>query len=161
MSKANKSPAQFHLTSAKDFLYCLENTLARYKKSRVKRVEDLFFLVMGLAHLREWIAPGYKHEQTAVTPAQHFYNDIYKIQDFKTVLALCNGIKHLDIEHSDNRPAPNTSYSADLPFNEWPAPIDEVLKWDDGPPTDFYVDKEKIEEMLQRLVDFYKEKWFS
>ncbi len=116
MSKTNKSLARFHLTSANDFFYCLESTLARYKKSKVKRVEDLFFLVMGLAHLREWIAPGYKYKQTAKTVAQHFYNDIYKIEDFKTVQALCNGIKHLEVEHSDNHPVPNTSYSADLPF---------------------------------------------
>lgn len=154
MPETENSLARFHLTSPKDLFYCLENALAQYQKSKAKRVEDLFFLIMGLTHLREWIAPGYDYNQTQTTTAHALYHDIYATEEFKTIQALCNGLKHL-------KHAPRTSYSAGLPIDEWPAPIDAVVKWDDGPPTAFYVDGEDVENILQRLVDSYREKWFS
>lgn len=153
MSATKVSSARFHLASPDDFFYCLKNTLTRYKSDKAKRVEDLFFLVMGLTHLREWIAPGYKHTTPPATAAHKLYNDIYETAEFKTVQSLCNGLKH--VEH-----APTTSYSAGLAFDEWPD-VSSVVKWDDGPPTAFYVDGEEVGELLQRLVESYQEKWFS
>lgn len=153
MSAAKGSSAKFHLTSPDDFFYCLRNTLTRYKSDKAKRVEDLFFLVMGLTHLREWIAPGYKHEMPQTTAAHKLYHDIYETPEFQIVQSLCNGLKHV-------KDAPATSYSAGLAFDDWPD-VDSVVKWDDGPPTAFYVDGEEVGEILQRLIDSYQREWFS
>ena len=153
MSVAKGSAANFHLSSPDDFFYSLRNTLARYRRDKAKRVEDLFFLVMGLTHLREWIAPGYNHKDPVLTAAHRLYHDIYGTPEFKTVQAVCNGLKH--VKHS-----PVTSYSGGLPFDEWPE-VNSVVKWDDGPPTAFYIDGEDVGDLLQRLVDSYQRKWFS
>lgn len=143
----------FHLRSAADLFYCLERALNRYEASRAKQIEDLMFLIMGLTHLREWIAPGYKHETPPTSPEQEFFQRIYDYPDFDTVRKLCNRTKHL-------AEAPGTDFQGNLNIDEWPN-FDAVLSMDDGPPTAFYVDGKEVGTMLRRLAEFYRNEWFS
>ena len=135
------------------FFYCLEVALQRYKSSSVKRVEDAFFLIMGLNHLREWIAPGYNHKQPADTDAKRLYLEIYDLPEFKIINALCNRSKHLAISQE-------TGYRGELTVSEWPD-LASVLRIDEGPPSAFYVNNEEIEKPLSRLLEEYRNKWFS
>ncbi len=47
----------FNLETAEDLFYCITQSLRCYKEAKAKEIDRLFFVVMGLTHLREWIAP--------------------------------------------------------------------------------------------------------
>jgi hypothetical protein len=153
----------FNLSTASDFLYCLDVALNRYKVTRAKRIQDALFLIMGVTHLREWIAPGYRptfsNNQPSPTPsnkAESFYIEIFENSDFKIVKGLCNRAKHL------SRRCVATNYTHGLNFDEIDCPIDDVLaNFDEGPPTGFFVEDMEIGEILNRLLDEYRHKWFD
>jgi hypothetical protein len=156
----------FHLTSASDFFYCLHVALDRYQRSRSKRIEDTFFLVMGANHLREWIAPGYRPEfdkktgepsPAPLTEAEKFYIEVFDDPDFKIVRGLCNRAKHLTKECS----VTSYSNSSNLMIDDLDCMIDDVLNWDEGPPTGFYVEGEEVGEILHRLLNTYRHAWFE
>jgi hypothetical protein len=153
----------FNLNTARDFLYCLEVALKKYKNTRAKRIQDALFLIMGATHLREWIAPGYSpkfsNNQPSPAPrnkAEKFYIEIFDNLDFKIVQGLCNRAKHL----SGRSVA--TDYTNGLSFDECDCPIDDVVaNFDEGPPTGFFVEDMEIGEILNRLLDEYQHKWFD
>ena len=162
----SESEGIFHLASAKDFYCCLDIALQRYQKAKSKRIEDIFFLIMGANHLREWIAPGYdlRHDESNMpkqpqTEAQKFYLKIFNDNDFKIVKKLCNRAKHLKPRRGE--PSYSYSSSSDLCIDDWDCMIDDVPNWDEGPPTGFFVDGEEIGTILRRLLDKYRDDWFE
>jgi hypothetical protein len=79
-----------------------------------------------------------------------------KIQILKIVKGLCNRAKHL------SRRCVATNYTHGLNFDEIDCPIDDVLaNFDEGPPTGFFVEDMEIGEILNRLLDEYRHKWFD
>jgi hypothetical protein len=157
-----ESQGIFHLTSASDLFCCLHVALSRYQKADSKRIEDAFFLVMGANHLREWIALGYnpKFKKGVPSPApnseaEKFYIEIFDNDDFKIVQGLCNRAKHLTAN------CVLTGYLGDLSIDEWDLPIDDVVDFDEGPPTGFYVDGQEIGSILHRLLEVYRDEWFE
>ena len=161
MAKQVKEEGVFHLTSARHLLYCLEDALQRYRDSRIKRIEDVFFLVMGANHLREWIAPGYSPKfrdglpsSPADTEAKKFYIRIFDNADFQIVRNVCNRAKHLSMQCEP------TCCTGGLPIDEWDS-IDNVVDFDKGPPTGFFVDETEIGGVLQRLLEEYRRDWFE
>lgn len=143
----------FNIHSAEEFYDSIRYALERYQKSPAKKVETLFFIVMGLNHLREWIAPDYNHKAEPTTPEEKFYNDIFYNKDFKTIKALSNGSKHLQA-------GPKTTYESGLPISEWPD-MGSLKSISEGPPSAFYVKNEEISIILERVLNFYSARWFD
>lgn len=165
-TKLSENEGIFHLTSARDFYCCLDIALQRYQKARSKRIEDIFFLVMGANHLREWIAPGYDPEfknkipiPPPKTAEQKFYLVLFEDKDFKIVKKLCNRAKHLKPRHRE--PSYSYSNSSDLCIDDWDCMIDDVPNWDEGPPAGFFVDGEEVGAILHRLLNKYRDDWFE
>ena len=83
----------------------------------------MFFIINGLNHLREWIAPN---------------NDIFKNSKyFKDINNICNGIKHLKPQNKKLK----TFYNSNV--NEWKN-VDDILDVDIGSPSDYFVDNKNI-----------------
>jgi hypothetical protein len=143
----------FNLNS-KDLFFYIQVSMKKYKNSKAKNIEQLFFIIMSLNHIREWIAPGYKHTYKPINVEQEFYNDIYELQEFKTIQDLCNGIKHLGSSK-------NTEAQYGLKIDDWDAMFDDVKSFDDGPPSKFTVDGMDIENVLDKVIDFYSREWFD
>lgn len=152
--------AIFDIRDAKQFLHTIEQRFIRYQASRVKSTEDLLFIVMGLNHLREWIAPGFKPKcfdpltwPPEDTRAKEFSRKVYEDSDHEMVRELCNGMKHV------RKSKHTTSAAYDSTMAEWPD-VDSVLDFGKGPPTEHFVDGEPIEPIIQRVIDLYKT-WFT
>lgn len=138
--------------------YSLERAFERYQRSKAKAVEDAFFLIFGLAHLREWIAPGFKDERkrrAAATKAEEFFEAIFATDGYRLVLDLCNHAKH------QTEPLPRTfKVQFGLPIDEWPDVL-AVRSIDDGPPSGYSVDGRDLGEVFGEVLNFYKERWFD
>lgn len=143
----------FGLNSPDDFFFYIKRTVEHQAHSKEKRVNELFFIIMGLNHLREWIAPSYDYRSPAQTPEQQFFNEIWELSEFKKINKLCNGTKHLSI-------APPTEAKYGLNIDDWYS-IDDVLDFDNGPPKQFLVDETDIEDIINAVVEFYYENWFK
>ncbi len=144
----------FDLNTPEEFFYSICRILEQYKISTAKNIEDLLYILMGLNHLREWIAPGYDWKKPPKSPNEEFYQFIYKNSEFKTVNALCNRTKHL------NPIRQKSSSEHDLKFDDWPD-FDSVRNFDLGPASNYLVDGKNIINVLDDLVEYYKKNWFD
>ncbi|MBT4668620.1 MAG: hypothetical protein HOC17_03680 [Candidatus Ruthia sp.] len=142
---------------AEDLFFHVKQAMGKYQESKSKSIEQLFFIIMGLNHLREWIAPGYKYDRESpspVTKEHKFFVKIYnELPEFKTINASCNGIKHLESSQ-------NTDAKYGLKIDDWGL-FDDVQSFDDGPPSKFTVDGVDIEIILKKVIDFYSKEWFD
>ena len=64
----------FDLNTPQEFFNSICRILNRYKSSHAKDIEDLLYVLMGLNHLREWIAPHYDKMKPPKNPAEDFFN---------------------------------------------------------------------------------------
>jgi hypothetical protein len=133
----------------------LDRALTRYKASRVKTIDDGFLLVLGLAHLREWIAPGYNHQTPARYPDQRFFNAIFELESFRLLLAVANGAKH----HQNRKEIAVRSRHFDK-IDDWPD-FDAALSVDDGPVAEYIIEGEDLENLCQEVLEFYRKNWIS
>ena len=53
------SPGFLDLDMPHQLFNVLERAFNRYRDAKAKKIDDALLLVLGLAMLREWIAPGY------------------------------------------------------------------------------------------------------
>src|SRR5260221_9906076 len=72
----------------------LVRAFSRYEADRAKRIDDALLLVFGLAHLREWIAPGFKGQRAPRNPAERFSEALYSFDSYSTIMHLANHAKH-------------------------------------------------------------------
>ena len=144
----------FDITSPEELFNSIEQSFKRYQDGRVKSIELLLYIIMGLNHLREWIAPNYNHKEEPQNDGERFYREIYLHDSFKTIQFLCNRTKHL--QQTDI----NTSSSHGLSFHEWPD-IDSVNDFDKGPVTNYFVDDKNVIEIIRDVIEFYRNEWFS
>lgn len=163
MAGENENKGIFNLASAEDFFLSLKIALVKYRKSTVKELEVALFLVMGVNHLREWIAPDYdprpdgrgRPKNTPKNAAERFYVAIFD-GDFKLVNQLCNRSKHL--KKIDAR----TGLEGGLNIDEWPDSVDDLIGgFDQGPPTAFLVNEQDIGDVLERILNRYEKEWFG
>jgi hypothetical protein len=70
------------------------------------------------------------------------------------VRGLCNRTKHLSVK------CKATDYTSGLTIDEWDL-IDDVVDFDEGPPTGFFVDETEVSDILLRLLDEYRRDWFE
>jgi hypothetical protein len=146
----------FDIESAEQFFILLKATHSKFIRSKGKATKDLMFLVMGLTHLREWIAPGYRHDEKEATSAEElFHNAIYlELNEFKILQGLCNRSKHMKASSFAMAP----SYGAKL--DDWPE-LDSIMSMERGPPTAYFVDGMDIDDVLRAVIEFYESRWFS
>ncbi len=85
----------FDITTPEQFFDSIRTIFEDYKSSNAKSVEKLLYVIMGLNHLREWIAPGYNHKNPAQDEAQKFYNLIWDVPSYKIIKEISNLTKHL------------------------------------------------------------------
>ena len=153
----NPSVGIFNLSSAKDLFYCIRHTFGQYQRSKAKEIDKLLFVVMGLTHLREWIAPGYdKPETPPKDDAERFSQSVYRHPSFRMIRAVCNRSKHMKPKCLTG-PATDTRYG--LIWDDIPD-VDAVLSADLGAPSAYFVDGRDIEEIIQEVILEYESGWF-
>lgn len=108
--------------SPDEFFYTLVHTFTRFQRDKAKERTDLFYLIMGLNHLRESVAPGYRHSAPAKTADEKFHNYIHDhCPELRIMNTLCNRAKH-DVSSL------KTSVKYDLSMSDWPS-ISSVVKF--------------------------------
>jgi hypothetical protein len=144
----------FDLHDAEALFGLLRLVANSISSSPSKRVQDFLFLVFGLTHLREWIAPGYDPQHTATTPAEQFFQHIYDLREFRILQHLCNRSKHM----IPAKNAMGTLYESTI--DDWPN-VDAVRDFDRGFPTAYSVDDQDALEVIQTVITFYDKNWFQ
>ena len=149
----------FDVTTPNDLFFHACRTMEHFENRRTKKISDLFFLIMALNHLREWIAPGYKKDENGMwplplNPQQKFFLSIWDLPEFRTINGICNGTKHFISKHKA------TSAEYGLNFDDWDN-IDDIQNFDNGPPKAFKVDDIDIEPVLRKIIEFYSTNWFE
>jgi hypothetical protein len=148
-------PSHFYDIESADQLFSLLKAVANnFMETHGKRTQDLLFLVFGLTHLREWIAPDYDPKRAPATPEEKFYQQIFGLEEFNVLRALCNRSKHMS--QSDSAMA--AIFGAN--FDDWPD-IDSVTDFDRGPPIAYFVDGRDVNDVIRVVIKFYDENWFQ
>lgn len=143
----------FDLSSPDIFFQVLKKAASELKESQFKSTSKLMFVVMGLNHLREWIAPDYDCKKEAKNPAEKFFCKIFSLEEFKTVRALCNRSKHMKVSKT---PLFHTQCNS---IDHWPE-IDSVENIDLGPPTDYFVGDRDVQDIIACVIEYYETHWF-
>ncbi|WP_199052280.1 hypothetical protein [Aquitalea sp. ASV15] len=143
----------FDISSPDIFFQLIQRSIKEFDENKYKSAEKLMFIIMGLNHLREWIAPNYSHKRKAQTAEQHFFNSIYNLPEYKTINSLCNSSKHLS--PFSGKP----SIIGDVSIDEW-SDVDSVVNFDVGPSLSYFVDGQDIQIIIEKVVRFYDENWF-
>lgn len=144
----------FDIESADQLFYLLKLVAKRFTTSNSKRPEDMLLLVFGLTHLREWVAPDYSPTQQAVTSSEQFYQEIFVLEEFKVLQALCNRSKHMCATDS----AMGTLHGGAI--DDW-TDVDSVLNFDRGPPRAYFVDGRDMDDVVRTVINFYEDHWFG
>ncbi|CAA6604748.1 conserved hypothetical protein [Rhodospirillaceae bacterium LM-1] len=146
----------FNIGNAEQFFGSIKRRWQSYVANNIKSTEDLLYVILGLNHLREWIAPGYNPEKKKWPPndtdEKTISKKIYESPQHIIVRELSNFAKHL-------RKDRQASYSGGAAIDEW-SDIDSVANFDIGPPTAHSVDNHPIEEIIEPLIRLYED-WFS
>lgn len=148
--------AFFDFGDAGAFFQSIERRWDAYLQGTVRSTEDLLYVIFGLNHLREWIAPGLMKggdgRWLAVdTPAKRFSKEVSESGDFDVVRKLANGIKHA--KHM------STGYVGGAFIDDWPD-FDAVTDFDTGPPTGYDVNGQPVEDFIVPIMEAYRN-WFS
>jgi len=146
--------AIFDINSDEAFFRSLCRAAEELKASKVKSTDCLLYLIMGLNHLREWIAPEFgPNKQKPITHAEKFYVALWKIPEFKIINAICNRSKHmatisfpLEVQYGAN-------------FDDWPD-FDSVNDFDCGPPLAYFADGRNLMDVIDVVICFYKKYWY-
>jgi hypothetical protein len=148
-------PSHFYdIESAEQLFGLLKASAGTFSASRGKRTQDLLFLVFGLTHLREWIAPGYDPSNPPQTPEEHFFQKIFKLEEFNVLRALCNRSKHM----TQTVAAMGALYGSNI--DDWPD-MDAVTDFDRGAPLAYFVDGRDVEDVIPVVIKYYEDNWFQ
>lgn len=157
LQKADMSRGFFEIKDEHQFFSIIERTLESYQETRAKYPEQLLLLVLGLAHLREWIAPDYKKGSTPKCNAEIFSANLLENHDYQKILALANHTKH------QRRPTlPHESKSEFIdPIDDRDIPIDSWMDFDSGPASKHYYDNKDVLEYFISITSLYEDYLFS
>ena len=144
----------FDIDNPRIFFSSIVSTFQSYKSDEEKDFVKLFYVLMGLNHLREWIAPGYSPKQKPKSDAQEFSQKILREPSYKTIKDLCNSMKHLSELTSE------ADALGGLTIDEW-QDLDSVRNFDTGPVTEYQVDGEDVVVICEMVIGFYRAKWFD
>lgn len=144
------SPGIFGISTPEEFLHSVEKVYQRYLQSKYS--EDLLYVLMGLNHLREWIAPGYRAGGKPTNAAEIFSEAIYGDADNDIVRLLCNRTKHLR--------KMETSTEFGVTMAEW-SNLASVHSLAEGATLGHLVEDKDIIEVCDSVIDYYKKNWFG
>ena len=129
-------PSNFYdIESAEQLFGLLKMALDTFASDRGKRTQDLLFLVFGLTHLREWIAPEYDSKRVRRMPEDEFYEEIFRLEEFNILRLLCNRSKHM----SASVGVMGALYESKI--SDW-SDIDSLSNFDRGAPIAYSVDEQ-------------------
>jgi hypothetical protein len=142
----------FDVGDGRQFFESIERCYAFYQSQEVKSTEALLYIIMGLNHLREWIAPGYKAKDEPKTPEERFSRMIYDHPDHAAIRMLCNATKH-----STKRVNTSTDHEANV--LAWPdfLGVADIFK---GPPVAHFLDGRSIEVRIGPVLTLYRS-WYT
>lgn len=150
----------FDIGDSRSFFASIERRYSGYIHCRCKSTEDLLFVIMGICHLREWIAPDFNPKNGRWDPCdtdeKSFSKEIYLTDSFDTIRRLCNTSKHFELRKERQ---PITTVTFDSFVDDWPD-FDSVASVDDGPPTSHVVDGYPVEKLIDDVLQRYRD-WFS
>lgn len=145
----------FDFIDALAFFKSIQRRYESYRQGRIKKTEDLLYIILGLNHLREWIAPGYNKIVNKWPPAdtaeKTFSKAVFDNHDFDILRQLANGTKHAK--------AVKAGYAGGASIDDW-EDFDSVADVDKGPPTAHFVDGRRVEEIVGPVIQLYGD-WFS
>lgn len=147
----------FELRDARVLFQLLEITLDHYESASAKSTKDAMFLLFGLCHLREWIAPGFKFDGRAkpLTAEERFGVALFQhCACFRQMLDVWNGAKH----RSGGAGQTGVTYGLDLDQRD--TSVDDWLDFDQGPASDFEIDGRPLASILGPVLGFYRT-WFD
>jgi hypothetical protein len=150
-------PGFFDLDSSAELYQALERASERYIASRLRTTEQVFFLVLGLTHLREWIRAEARRDGDAALKerAEQFFLDIFYLPEFGHLYALTNHAKHQDRPSALlQRVVYEESMIDDWPDFDNPSP-------NDPPPVTYHLNGKELADYLPVILKFYRERWFA
>jgi hypothetical protein len=148
-------PAHFYdIESAEQLFGLLKASARNFSALRGKSTKDLLFLVFGLTHLREWIAPGYDPKDPPSSPEEQFFQDIFRLEEFNILRELCNRSKHMDAKVE----ATGALYGGTI--DDAPD-FDAITNFDRGAPLAYFVEGKDVEDLIPVVIRFYEENWFK
>jgi len=147
----------FDIQDEHAFFTVVSNTLNVYRASNAKTPEQLLLLVLGLTHLREWIAPQYKRDSVPKNRAEQFVAKLLENPDYQTLLLLANHAKH---QRRRNLPDTQTTTCVEM-IDDRDTPIDSWLDFDKGPASAYIYGDRDLEEVFTNVTAFYHDHWFS
>lgn len=121
-----------------------------------RTTEDIIYVIMGLNHLREWIAPessAKKYRPTCTDQEKQFSSTMYDDPNFTRLRHITNGTKHLKVSNTVTTAVGGTS------VDEWPD-WDAALDVDAGLPSEHLIDGEPARNVIDPVVAMYQE-WFD
>jgi hypothetical protein len=137
----------FDIQSPKDFFRSIKISVARYHEAPNKDAQQLLYILMGLVHLREWIAPGYDASRAPDSDAEKFYNLVYEEPSFRLILSLCHRVKHFSFI-SANEYGENDDFSAEA---------GKSLGFSSG----HFVDGLNVLRHIDKVCALYEREWFA
>ena len=116
------------------------------------KIEEAYFLIFSLNHLREWICPGYHYSSIPQNENETKFNEIYALESFKMINDLANHTKHLQTKNSVGIKAYPT-------IDDWPS-LDDVGLLSVGY-VSFYIENKNLTDVIKDLILAYKGLFFS
>jgi len=149
------SPGFLELDLPHQLFGVLDSAFQRYRAARSKSIEDAFLLVLGIAHLREWIAPGYKGQRTPRNPAERFSDGLFALDTYQTILHVANHAKHQF--RDENLVTKSVHYTN---VDDWPD-VDSVGSFDSGPVLEHFVGEKRLTDLVEVVLQYYRQYWFD
>ena len=152
------SPGFLDLDMPQQLFQVLKRSLLFYASAKAKRIDDALLLVFGLAHLREWIAPGFTGQRAKRgprNPAERFSAALHQLPSYQLLRNLANHAKH---QFRDESLAVRSVHYVNI--DDWPD-IDRVNSFDDGPVMDYFVGEHDLVDLFEEVMTFYDDRWFS
>lgn len=153
---ARMASGLFEIRDATAFFQIVKNTFVEYRSTTGKRPAHLLLLILGLTHLREWIAPGFKGRDPK-NRAERFAVTLWRHPDYRTVSLLANHAKH---QRRTALPAIQRTRHVEM-IDDRDVPIDDWPDFEDGPASSHSYGERDLESMFSVLIDFYEREWFS
>lgn len=150
--------AIFDIKTPKQFLYSIRCRYDTYRRPVVnggRTTEDILYVIMGLYHLREWIArkEDKKYLPSCTEEARRFSDDLNGNSHYRKLRNVTNGTKHLKVSETV------TSTVGGTTVDEWPN-FDTVIDTDSGPPSEHFIDEVPVHVVIDSIIAKYQN-WFD
>lgn len=169
----------FGFLAAEDYFYslnaCFNQYLTASKTGKPIEPRDVFFLVTGLNHLREWIAPNFNDEQSGMSKECYdkavrsggggmsaevlFFVGIYhECEEFKLLKKTANTIKHRSLRKGSLKAEAEFSDEPDIFAQDDVFALNDIMK---GFPTSYFINGRRLEDILKAVIGYYEQHWFK